>query len=68
MKNNTSNGIAKIPIPMNSFKGIDPKQVSTGSIAVDTKRNVIWISAFASEGDILRSLDVHWNFRYLCFA
>jgi virginiamycin B lyase len=56
MKNNTSDGITKIPMPMNSFKGIDSKQISTGSLALDNKRNVIWISlsAFASEGEILR--------------
>jgi len=56
MKNNTSDGIIKIPMPMNSFKGIDPKHISIGSLAVDNKRNVIWISvsAFASEGEILR--------------
>ncbi|HYA84644.1 MAG TPA: hypothetical protein VEH06_14530 [Candidatus Bathyarchaeia archaeon] len=56
MKNNTSDGIRKIPMPLGSFKDIDSKQISTGSIAVDNKRNVIWISlsAFASEGEILR--------------
>src|SRR5215467_12046854 len=56
MKNNTSDGIRKIPMPLGSFKGIDSKQISTGSLAVDNKRNVIWISlsAFASEGEILR--------------
>ena len=57
MKNNTSDGITKIPMPMNKLKGIDFKQISTGSLAVDNKRNVIWISlcqAFASEGEILR--------------
>jgi virginiamycin B lyase len=56
MKNNTSDGITKIPMPIDSFRGIDSKQISTGSLAVDNKRNVIWISlsAFASEGEILR--------------
>ncbi|MFY9873042.1 MAG: hypothetical protein WAK17_25310 [Candidatus Nitrosopolaris sp.] len=56
MKNNTSDGIRKIPMPVDSFKGIDPKQISTGSLTVDNKRKVIWISlsAFASEGEILR--------------
>jgi virginiamycin B lyase len=56
LKNNTSNGIRKIPMPVGSFKDIDSKQISTGSLAVDNKRNVIWISlsAFASEGEILR--------------
>src|SRR5215831_16067203 len=56
MRNNTSDGIRKIPMPVGNFKGIDAKQISTGSLAVDNKRNVIWISlsAFASEGEILR--------------
>ncbi|MFZ0515158.1 MAG: hypothetical protein WAM14_26410 [Candidatus Nitrosopolaris sp.] len=56
MKNNTSDGITKIPMPMNGFRGIDSQQISTGSLAVDNKRNVIWISlsALASEGEILR--------------
>src|SRR5215831_3948697 len=56
MKNNTSDGIRKIPLPVGSFKGIDSKQISTGSLAVDNKRKVIWISlsAFGSEGEILR--------------
>lgn len=56
MKNGTSNGIAKIPIPTNAFKGIDPDLISTGSIAVDNKKNVVWISmlSFPSKGEILR--------------
>jgi virginiamycin B lyase len=56
MKNNTSNGIAKIPMPTHAFKGIDPDLISTGSLAVDNKRNVIWISmlSFPSKGEILR--------------
>ncbi len=56
MKNDTSDGIRKIPMPVGNFKDIDSKQISTGSLAVDNKRNVIWISlsAFASEGEILR--------------
>ena len=56
MKNNTSDGIRKIPMPLGSFRDIDSKQVSTGSLAIDNKRNVVWISlsAFASEGEILR--------------
>jgi virginiamycin B lyase len=56
MKNNTSDGIRKIPMPVGSFEDIDSKQISTGSLAVDTRRNVIWISlsALASDGEILR--------------
>jgi virginiamycin B lyase len=56
MKNDTSNGITKIPIPTNAFRGIDTDLISTGSIAVDNKRNVVWISmlSFPSKGEILR--------------
>jgi virginiamycin B lyase len=56
MRNNTSDGIRKIPMPVASFKDIDSKQISIGSLAVDNRRDVIWISlsAFASEGEILR--------------
>jgi len=56
MKNGTSNGITKIPIPTNGFKGIDPDLISTGSIAVDNKRNVVWISmlSFPTKGEIMR--------------
>jgi virginiamycin B lyase len=56
MKNGTSNGISKIPIPTGGFKGIDPDLISTGSIAADNKRNVVWISmlSFPSKGEVLR--------------
>jgi virginiamycin B lyase len=56
MKNDTSNGISKIPIPTSAFKGIDPDLISTGSISVDNNRNVVWISmlSFPSKGEILR--------------
>jgi virginiamycin B lyase len=56
MKNGTSDGISKIPIPIGGFKGMDPDLISTGSIAVDNKRNVVWISmlSFPSKGEVLR--------------
>jgi virginiamycin B lyase len=56
MKNGTSLGLTKIPIPISGFKGIDPDLISTGSIALDTKRNVVWITmlSFPSKGEILR--------------
>lgn len=56
MKNGTSNGISKIPIPIGGFKGMDPDLISTGSIAVDNKRNLVWISmlSFPSKGQVLR--------------
>jgi len=42
MKNNNSDGIRKIPMPIGSAKDIDPKQISTGSLAVDNKRVAKW--------------------------
>jgi virginiamycin B lyase len=56
MKNGTSDGISKIPIPLGEFKGIDPNLVSVGSLAVDVRNNVVWISllAFNTKGEISR--------------
>jgi virginiamycin B lyase len=57
MKNGTSNGISQIPIPINDkFKGIDPIHISTGSIAYDSKRDVVWISmlAYGMKGEIIK--------------
>jgi virginiamycin B lyase len=57
MKNGTSDGISQIPIPINDkFKGIDPIHISTGSIAYDSKRKVVWISmlAFGMKGEIIK--------------
>jgi virginiamycin B lyase len=56
MKNGASDGITKIPIPTAGFKGIDPSLISVGSVAVDDKRGVVWISilSFPNKGEILR--------------
>jgi virginiamycin B lyase len=56
LKNGTSIGIIKIPMPTGDFNGINSNQISTGSIAVDKKRNVVWASmlSFATKGEILR--------------
>ena len=56
MTNNTSEGISKIPIPLEGFKGTDPNVISTGSVAVDSKEDVVWITmlAFAKKGQIFR--------------
>jgi virginiamycin B lyase len=56
LRNGTSEGIIKIPIPVSGFKGIDPDLVSTGSLAVDNKNGVVWISmlAFNTKGQILK--------------
>jgi virginiamycin B lyase len=56
MRNGTSDGISAIPMPIDKFSGVDPTLISTGSLAVDNDRNVVWISmlAFQKKGEILR--------------
>ena len=56
MRNGTSDGISAIPMPIDKFSAIDPALISTGSVAVDNHRNVVWISmlAFQKKGEILR--------------
>jgi virginiamycin B lyase len=56
LKNNSSVGISNVSLPLSSFKGIDPELVSTGSIALDKDRNVLWISAlaFGVKGQLLK--------------
>ena len=54
--NNKETFIIKIPNPTGGFIGANSNQISTGSIAVDKKRNVVWASmlSFATKGEILR--------------
>ena len=47
LKNNSSEGISNISLPLSSFKGIDPDLVSTGSIEIDKDRNVLGVSVLA---------------------
>ncbi|MBV9179340.1 MAG: hypothetical protein JO327_02585 [Nitrososphaeraceae archaeon] len=56
MRDGTSNGISGIPMPIKSFSGIDPSLISTGSVAVDNRRNAVWVSmlAFQQKGVIVR--------------
>lgn len=56
MKSGTSDGITKIPLPVDDFKDFDPSIVSTGSIAVDKKNNNVWISvlAFGYKGQVYK--------------
>jgi virginiamycin B lyase len=56
MKNGTSDGISQIPIPINGFNGIDPVLITTGSIALDSKNNSVWISvlSYGRKGEIFR--------------
>ncbi len=56
LKNMSPQGISNVSIPLSSFKGIDPDLVSTGSIDVDKKRNVIWLSvlAFGVKGQLFK--------------
>lgn len=56
LKNNSTEGMSNISLPLSSFKGIDPYLVSTGSIEVDKERNVLWISllSFAVKGQLFK--------------
>jgi virginiamycin B lyase len=58
MKNGTSQGISQVPIPVDNstFNGIDPLYVTTGSVALDNKRNSVWVSIFSygNKGEIFR--------------
>jgi virginiamycin B lyase len=59
MKNGTSEGILQVSIPVDKstdFNGIDPLYVTTGSLAVDNKRNSVWVSVFSygNKGEIFR--------------
>src|SRR5215212_37648 len=59
MKNGTSEGITQVPIPIDNsttFNGIDPLYITVGSLAVDNKRNSVWISVFSygNKGEIFR--------------
>lgn len=56
LKNNSTEGMSNISLPLSSFKGIDPDLVSTGSIEIDKDRKVLWISvlAFATKGQLFK--------------
>lgn len=56
MRNGTSDGISRIPIPLQGFAGIDPDLISTGSVIVDENNNTVWLSmlAFAKKGEIFK--------------
>ena len=56
MRNGTSDGISRIPIPLQGFAGIDPDLISTGSVIVDENNNTVWLSmlAFAKKGQIFK--------------
>ncbi|HZA42814.1 MAG TPA: hypothetical protein VE504_03510, partial [Nitrososphaeraceae archaeon] len=55
MRNGTAEGIERIEIPLDSFMGIDPDLVSTGSIVLDEDNSRIFVSllAFNTKGQIL---------------
>ncbi len=59
MRNGTSDGISQIPVPIDyatTFSGIDPLYITVGSLAVDNKRNSVWVSVFSygNRGEIFR--------------
>ena len=55
MKNGTAEGIERIGIPLDSFTGIDPDLVSTGSVVLDEDNDRLFVSllAFNTKGQIL---------------
>ena len=56
MKSGTSDGITKIPLPVEDFKDFDPSIISTGSLVVDKKNNNVWASvlAFGYKGQVYK--------------
>ena len=60
LKNDTSEGISEIPIPIEGFEETDPVFVTTGSLAFDERENALWVSMmiYGYKGKIFRySLD-----------
>ena len=55
MRNGTAEGIERIGIPIDSFKGIDPDLVSTGSVVLDEDNDRLFVSLLAlnTKGQIL---------------
>lgn len=55
MKNGTAEGIERVGIPLDSFAGIDPDLVSTGSVVLDEDNDRLFVSllAFNTKGQIL---------------
>ena len=55
MRNGTAEWIERIGIPLDSFKGIDPDLVSTGSVVLDEDNDRLFVSllAFNTKGQIL---------------
>ena len=55
MRNGTAEGIERIGIPLDSFAGIDPDLVSTGSVVLDEDNDRLFVSllAFNTKGQIL---------------
>ena len=56
MKPGTLEGFTEIKLPLDAFSGIEDFRVSSGSVAVDLERNVVWTSvlAFEEKGQIYR--------------
>jgi virginiamycin B lyase len=55
MRNGTTEGIERIGIPLDSFKGMDTDLVSTGSVILDEDNDRLFVSllAFNTKGQIL---------------
>jgi virginiamycin B lyase len=57
MSPGTSEGFTEIPLPLDAFEGVNPSQISSGSVTVDNERGVVWTSVlafFARVGQVYR--------------
>jgi virginiamycin B lyase len=56
LKPGTTDGFREIKLPLDAFSGIDSFRVSSGSVAVDKERNVVWstVLAYQQKGQVFR--------------
>ena len=56
LKPGTTEGFREIKLPLDAFSGIDSFRVSSGSVAVDKNRNVVWTTmlAYQIKGQIFK--------------
>lgn len=47
MRPGTPDGFTEIALPLDAFEGVNPSQISSGSVTVDRERGVVWTSVLA---------------------
>lgn len=47
MRPGTAEGFTEIALPLDAFEGTNPSQISSGSVTVDSERDVVWTSVLA---------------------